>query len=82
MWKLIIKFNFGDKFPLGVEPIDIHGHTPGLTFYRKNELLIISDLINSQKLQYKYPEICGVFDMDEQNSIESRKKNIKVYWRK
>ena len=45
--------------------------------YRKDELLIIGDLIHGEKIQFKYPEICAVFDADENQSIESRKRILK-----
>jgi len=53
------------------------GHTQGHTCYRKGDLLIIGDLIHGEKIQYKYPEICTVFDYDEKMSIESRKRILK-----
>ena len=75
--KQIIKFNFEDTLPLGVIPIKAFGHTPGHTCYRKDDLLIIGDLIHGEKIQFKYPEICAVYDGDEKQSIESRKKILK-----
>ena len=39
--------------------------------------MVIGDLIHGEKIQYKYPEICAVFDFDEKMSIESRKKILK-----
>ena len=75
--KQIIQFDFEDKLPLGIIPIKAFGHTPGHTCYRKDELLIIGDLIHAEKLQFKHPEISSVFDNDENLSIESRKKILK-----
>ena len=75
--KQIIKFNFEDTLPLGVIPIKAFGHTPGHTCYRKDDLLIIGDLIHGEKIQFQYPEICAVYDGDEKQSIESRKKILK-----
>ena len=76
--KQIIIFNFDDDIlPLGIKPIKAFGHTPGHTCYRKDDLLIIGDLIHGEKIQYKYPEICAVFDWDEGLSIESRKNILK-----
>ena len=73
----IIQFDFEDTLPLGIVPIKAFGHTPGHTCYRKGDLLIIGDLIHGEKLQFKNPEICAVYDNDEELSIESRKKILK-----
>ena len=51
---------------------------PGQTCFRKDDLLIIGDLIHGEKVQFKYPKICANFDYDEKDSIDSRKKNIKI----
>ena len=75
--KQIIQYNYEDKLPLGIIPVKAFGHTPGHTCYRKDELLIIGDLIHGEKVQLKHPEICAVFDNDENLSIESRKKILK-----
>ena len=73
----IIQFNFDDVLPLEIKPIEAFGHTPGHTCYRKDDLLIIGDLIHGEKIQFKYPEICAVYDGDESKSIDSRKKILK-----
>ena len=75
--KQIIQYDYDDKLPLDIVPIKAFGHTPGHTCYRKEELLIIGDLIHAEKIQFKHPEICGVFDNDENLSIESRKRILK-----
>ena len=76
--KQIIQFNFDEhNLPLNIKPLKAFGHTEGHTCYRKDDLLIIGDLIHGEKLQYKYPEICSVFDYDEKMSIESRKRILK-----
>ena len=75
--KQIIVFNFEDELPLGIKPLKAFGHTPGHTCYRKDDLLFIGDLIHGEKIQFKYPEICAVFDADEKQSIESRKAILK-----
>jgi len=73
----IIQFGFEETLPLGIIPIKAFGHTPGHTCYRKDELLIIGDLIHGEKVQFEYPEICTVYDVDEEQSIESRKRVLK-----
>ena len=75
--KQIIQFDFEGNLPLGIKPIKAFGHTPGHTCYRKDDLLIIGDLIHGQKIQFKHPEISSVYDNDEDMSIESRKKILK-----
>ena len=75
--KQIIQFDFDDILPLGIIPIKAFGHTPGHTCYRKDDLLIIWDLIHGEKIQFKYHDICAIFDSDEKQSIDSRKKILK-----
>ena len=75
--KQLVQFDFKDTLPLGIIPIKAFGHTPGHTCFRKDDLLIIGDLIHAQDLQFKYPEICPSFDYDENASIETRKNILK-----
>ena len=75
--KQVIQFDFKDTLPLGIIPMEAFGHTPGHTCFRKDDLLIIGDLIHGEKVQFKYPEICANFDYDEKDSIDSRKKILK-----
>ena len=75
--KQVVQFDFQDTLPLGIKPLKAFGHTPGHTVYRKDDLLIIGDLIHGQKVQFKYPEICATYDQDEKESIETRRRIIK-----
>ena len=75
--KQIVKFNFNDTLPLGIKPVKAFGHTPGHTCYRKDDLLIIGDLIHGQDIQFKHPEICSQYDHDENASIDARKNILK-----
>jgi glyoxylase-like metal-dependent hydrolase (beta-lactamase superfamily II) len=75
--KQVVQFDFNDTLPLGIKPIQAFGHTPGHTVYRKDDLLIIGDLIHGEKIQFKHPEICATYDSNENESIESRKKILK-----
>ena len=75
--KQIVQFDFNDTLPLGIKPIQAFGHTPGHTVFRKDDLLIIGDLIHGELIQFKHPEICATYDHDEKESIESRKKILK-----
>ena len=65
-----------NKMP-AIKPIKAFGHTPGHTCYRKDDLLIIGDLIHGQDIQIKHPEICATYDHDEKASIEARKNILK-----
>ena len=73
----LIQFDFSDTLPLDIKPIRAFGHTPGHTCFRKDDLLIIGDLMHAEILQFKYPEIGGAYEYDEALSIESRKNIIK-----
>ena len=75
--KQVVQFDFNDTLPLGIKPIQAFGHTPGHTVYRKDDLLIIGDLIHGEKIQFTHPEICATYDSNENESIESRKKILK-----
>ena len=75
--KQLVKINYGDKLPLDIIAVEAAGHTPGHVCYRKDNLLIIGDLIHGQAIQFKYPEICATYDHDENGSIESRKNILK-----
>ena len=75
--KQVVQFDFNDTLPLGVKPIKAFGHTPGHTVYRKDDLLIIGDLIHGEIIQFKYPEICATYDQDEAKAIEARKEILK-----
>ena len=75
--KQIVQFDFNDTLPLGIKPLKAFGHTPGHTVYRKDDLLIIGDLIHGQDIQFKHPEICATYDHDENASIDTRKIILK-----
>ena len=75
--KQVVQFDFNDTLPLGIKPLQAFGHTPGHTVFRKDDLLIIGDLIHGEKIQFTHPEICATYDSNENESIESRKKILK-----
>ena len=75
--KQVVQFDFNDTLPLGVQPLQAFGHTPGHTVYRKDDLLIIGDLIHGEKVQFKHPEICATYDQDEKKSILARQNILK-----
>ena len=49
--KQLVKFDFNDSLPLGIKPIKSFGHTPGYTCCRRDDLIIIKDLIHSQDIK-------------------------------
>ena len=49
--KQLVKFDFNDSLPLGIKPIKSFGHTPGHTCSRRDDLIIIKDLIHSQDIK-------------------------------
>ena len=75
--KQLVQFDFNDTLPLGIKALKAFGHTPGHTVYRKDDLLIIGDLIHGQDIQFKHPEICATYDHDENASIDTRKNILK-----
>ena len=62
---------------LGIKPIKAFGHTPGHTCYRKDDLIVIGDLIHGQDIKIRHPEICATFDHDEKVNIQARKNILK-----
>ena len=75
--KQLVQFEFNDTLPLGIKALKAFGHTPGHTVFRKDDLLIIGDLIHGQDIQFKHPEICATYDHDENASIDTRKNILK-----
>lgn len=69
-------FNFGEVLPGKVQTIDAVGHTPGHTAYQVGGVLIVGDLMHGAQLQMQHPEYCARYDMDQQKSVESRKRLI------
>ena len=69
----LVKFGAEDKLPCGIEAIPAYGHTPGHTVYRVDDMLIVGDIMHGVALQMAHPEFCARFDMDQNQSIASRK---------
>lgn len=72
----IILFEYEKELPMGIMPYDAKGHTPGHTVFKKNETIIVGDIIHGLALQLYHPEICATYDMNEDLSIISREKII------
>lgn len=70
------KFQYSDKLPLGIIPIEAHGHTPGHTAFEVDNLLIVGDILHGAELQLQDLSLCASYDMDKEKSISSRKKVI------
>ena len=49
--KQLVKFDFNDSLPLGIKPIKSFGYTLGHTCCRRDDLIIIKDLIHSQDIK-------------------------------
>ena len=75
--KQLVKFDFNETLPLGIKPIKSFGHTPGHTSCRKDDLIIIGDLIHGQDIKIKHPKICATYDHDENVNREARKNILK-----
>lgn len=71
-------YKHGAEIVAGVSAIDAVGHTPGHTVLRvasgKDQVLVLSDLVNHPALFAKNPTWSPIFDMDAAAAIEVRKK--------
>lgn len=74
----LVKFGAEDKLPCGIEAIPAYGHTPGHTVYRVDDMLIVGDIMHGVALQMAHPEFCARFDMDQNQSIASRKSILEL----
>ena len=72
----VVKFDAGDKLPVGIEAMAAPGHTPGHTVYRTGDKLIVGDIMHGVALQMEHPEFCARFDMDKEQAIAARKKTM------
>lgn len=83
----LVTFDITDELPCGIEAIEAYGHTPGHTIYKAGDVLIVGDIMHGTALQNGNPQYCARFDMDKEQSIESRKRimemgkkeNMKMY---
>lgn len=69
----LVKFGAEDELPCGIVAIPAYGHTPGHTVYQVGDILIVGDIMHGVALQMAHPEFCARFDMDQNQSIASRK---------
>lgn len=74
----MVTFDENAELPCGIKPIPAYGHTPGHTIYRKDNALIVGDIMHGVTLQLENPEICARFDMDHEKAIASRKQVIEL----
>ena len=68
----------GDALPCGVEAIEAYGHTPGHTVYKVGAALIVGDIMHGVALQLENPQYCARFDMDQRQSVATRKRIIEL----
>lgn len=72
----MLLFSWGDTLTHGIVAMAAPGHTPGHTVFRKENLLIIGDLMHGAALQMEHPEISGNYDMDKEEAAKSRARII------
>lgn len=65
-------FEWGDTLTHGIVSMAAAGHTPGHTVYRKENAIIIGDLMHGAALQMKHPEISCRYDMNPEEAARSR----------
>jgi glyoxylase-like metal-dependent hydrolase (beta-lactamase superfamily II) len=70
-------FNFGDTLAPGIVSMNAVGHTPGHTAFLigtgKQKLLIAGDFLHAAALQFPEPTESANFDMDKEQSVQTRK---------
>lgn len=74
----LVKFGPEDELPCGIVAIPAYGHTPGHTVYQVDDMLIVGDIMHGVTLQMAYPEYCARFDMNQEQSIASRKSILEL----
>ena len=67
-------FDVTDDLPCGVEPVEAYGHTPGHTAYKVGTSIIVGDIMHGVALQKGHPQYCARFDMDQEQSVATRKE--------
>lgn len=70
----MIYFDYAAELPYGVTAYEAAGHTPGHTVYGIGDFIIAGDLMHGVDIQLGNPEICAGYDMDRQQSIDTRRK--------
>ena len=71
-------FEWGDSLPNGVLAIHAPGHTPGHTVFRKENLLIVGDLMHGFDLQLNHRYISCNYDMDKAQAAQSRNHILSI----
>lgn len=67
-------FQFGDEVLPGIRAIDAAGHTPGHTVFDTGEMLVLGDLLHAAAIQFPRPELCAVYDMNQEQAAAARKR--------
>lgn len=71
-------FQFGDVLPMDIETIDAPGHTPGHTAYRRNELIVVGDIMHAVALQMADFSISATYDGDPELSAKTREEIVNM----
>ena len=69
-------FEWGDTLTHCIVAMYAPGHTPGHTVYRKENMLIIGDLMHGAALQLEHPEFSSNYDMDATEAARSRARVV------
>ena len=70
----LVTFTPEDILPNDIKAIPAYGHTPGHTAFRIGDAVIAGDIMHGTALQKDHPEFCARFDMDKEQSVNSRKE--------
>jgi glyoxylase-like metal-dependent hydrolase (beta-lactamase superfamily II) len=69
-------FSGSEAIGEGVQPVSLHGHTPGHTGYefssKGQKILFWGDTVHTQIVQLRHPDITVVFDIDHPASAATR----------
>jgi len=69
-------FSGSEAIVEGVQPVSLHGHTPGHTGYefssQGQKILFWGDTVHAQIVQLRHPEITAVFDIDHPAAAATR----------
>lgn len=71
-------FAFGDTLPMDIIAVDAPGHTPGHTAFRRNELIVVGDIMHAVALQMADFSISATYDGDPELSAKTREEMVNM----